>query len=314
MIMAGALAAQAGIPAVAATSLRRTAAGSGLAGVQLSWLNEEVRSNLPALLADVRRAGYEAVEPAGLSGISPGVWRRSLDAVGLRCRSIHLNFANRGSDPGVATDPARVTALCAAIGASRVVIAAPLTPDRFGPPPEGSSARSWFERAVAGMSEADWQQTAQALRTAAKRLGEDGLRVAYHNHAAEFSKVGNGTALDVLLYSTDPSLIDLELDVGWAAAAGADPVSLLEQHGRRIRQMHVRDTASVSAKFVAARLGEGVVDWQAVFVAARRVGVGEFYVEEDRSPDVSKILVQDAAFLNSLLARGQRRGGKPHRA
>ena len=61
-----------------------------------------------------------------------------------------------------------------------------------------------------------------------------GLRFGYHNHGWELEPLDGSTMLDLLAAKTDPALVDLQIDVFWALAAGADPVSLIRRNaGRR---------------------------------------------------------------------------------
>jgi sugar phosphate isomerase/epimerase len=51
-----------------------------------------------------------------------------------------------------------------------------------------------------------------------------GIRLAYHNHSAEFAKVDGGpTGYDVLMRETDRALVDFEMDLYWTAFADQDP-------------------------------------------------------------------------------------------
>ncbi|HEY0265425.1 MAG TPA: hypothetical protein VGC16_01655 [Rhizomicrobium sp.] len=53
------------------------------------------------------------------------------------------------------------------------------------------------------------------------------MSFAYHNHNLEFRKIGDVVPYDMLLQETDPSLVQMEMDIGWVVAGGADPVAYL---------------------------------------------------------------------------------------
>jgi hypothetical protein len=63
----------------------------------------------------------------------------------------------------------------------------------------------------------------QTLNTAGELADKAGMRLCYHNHAFEYQPTPDGRLLDVLMKTTDPKLVSLELDVMWAHVAGVDP-------------------------------------------------------------------------------------------
>lgn len=119
-----------------------------------------------------------------------------------------------------------------------------------------------------------------------------GMRLCYHNHAFEYQPTPDGRLLDVLMKTTDPNLVSLELDVMWARVAGADPVSVLQQYGDRIPLVHLKNVAQgVAQRFnemipAAAfhDLSNGAVDIPAVVRAAKQAGVKHYFVEQDETP------------------------------
>ena len=46
---------------------------------------------------------------------------------------------------------------------------------------------------------------------------------------------------DYLMSNTDPNLVKIELDVGWLATAGVDPVAYLRRHAGRVIACHLKD-------------------------------------------------------------------------
>lgn len=73
--------------------------------------------------------------------------------------------------------------------------------------------------------------------------------------------------------------------VGWVAAAGLDPAALLLRHPGRFSALHLKDVAPVApnASFQghSTEVGAGMVNWRAVLAAADRIGVAQFYVEQE---------------------------------
>jgi sugar phosphate isomerase/epimerase len=119
-----------------------------------------------------------------------------------------------------------------------------------------------------------------------------GMRLCYHNHAFEYQPTADGRLLDVLMKTTDPALVSLELDVMWAHVAGADPVGVLQQYGDRIPLVHLKNVApGVEPRFnenipraAFHDLSDGAVDIPAVIRAAKQAGVKHYFVEQDETP------------------------------
>ncbi|HLY15807.1 MAG TPA: sugar phosphate isomerase/epimerase [Bryobacteraceae bacterium] len=147
------------------------------------------------------------------------------------------------------------------------------------------------------------------LNTAGEQCRKSGMRLCYHNHAFEYRPTPEGRLLDVLLKSTDPSLVSLELDVMWARVAGTDPVSVLKQYGDRIPLVHLKNVARgtqerFNEEIPAAAfhdLSDGAVDIPAVLQAAKAAGVKHYFVEQDETPgDPLDSLRKSFKYLESL--------------
>ena len=112
------------------------------------------------------------------------------------------------------------------------------------------------------------------------------LKLAYHNHDVEFMQYGSKTAYELLLENTDPGAVWFEMDVGWVAAAGVDPIRLLHAHRHRFRLMHVKDIKAGTVpnhafKMDPAEVGSGILDWRAILQVGYNVGVRYYYVEQE---------------------------------
>ena len=90
---------------------------------------------------------------------------------------------------------------------------------------------------------------------------------------------GATNGFEILLKTTDPALVQFELDVGWVAAAGHDPFALLKAHPGRFRQMLVKDVkAKTKPNFASqqdpADIGSGIIDWKHPPPPRRRQSAG----------------------------------------
>lgn len=84
---------------------------------------------------------------------------------------------------------------------------------------------------------------AQTLNRIGKVCAEQGLTLTYHNHTQEFAACGEKRIIDVLMEETDPACVGFELDAGWCAAAGFDPVEFVEQYSGRVKLIHVKESS-----------------------------------------------------------------------
>jgi len=149
----------------------------------------------------------------------------------------------------------------------------------------------------------------QSLNAAGELSSKAGMRLCYHNHAFEYQATPDGRLLDVLMKTTDPKLVSLELDVMWAHVAGVDPVSILKQYGDRIPLVHLKNVApGVEPRFneniphaAFHDLSDGAVDIPGVLRAAKQAGVKHYFVEQDETPgDPIESLRKSFQYLEGL--------------
>lgn len=277
----------AGLATLAAPVLARRRgffAARGIApGLQLYTLGDLLPRDPDATLARIAAAGIRHVETAGLDGRSVPEWRRLLDRHGLAVTSAHVPYATGA--PNLRDGAPALAALYAPLGPRHLTLAAPILPARFDAEPP----RDWagFIRLIAERTTPDdWKRMADQLDRAGRAVKAEGLRLAYHNHDMEFAPQGDRHGLDLLLANTDPALVDFELDVGWAVAAGQDPMALLRRWPGRFRLLHVKDVATtvpppIVGRMRPANVGDGIVDWRRLLPAAWAAGVRRFYLEQE---------------------------------
>lgn len=128
-------------------------------------------------------------------------------------------------------------------------------------------------------------------------LAAEGWSLHYHNHAHEYVDLGQETAFERFIRETD---VGIELDVGWATAAGDDPATRLRQLGDRVELVHLKD---VDADGQPCEIGEGLVDMEACVAAAREAGATWLIYEHDEPDDPAQSIDHGAAFLESLQSR-----------
>jgi sugar phosphate isomerase/epimerase len=158
---------------------------------------------------------------------------------------------------------------------------------------------------------AGWHRLAQQMNRAGEAAKAAGLTFGYHNHGFEFEKLPEGRRpLDVLIETSDPTLVKFELDVFWVGITGADPVALIEQLGKRVSLLHLKDKAKNTpvetdeAKVTPAafaEVGSGTLDFPAILKAARTAGVEHYFAEQDETRgDPLASLEKSYAYLSGL--------------
>jgi sugar phosphate isomerase/epimerase len=157
---------------------------------------------------------------------------------------------------------------------------------------------------VPAQSRAQLDTLAEKLNRAGREYRDLGLTFGYHNHHVEFMRVDGIVPYDYLMSNTDPNLVKLELDIGWLATAGVDPVAYLRRHAGRVIACHLKDYAPAIATDVPHRKlvapGAGTIDFAAVLAAMRDTGVAHGFIEVDVSDDPFGDVRRGHAHLQAL--------------
>lgn len=147
----------------------------------------------------------------------------------------------------------------------------------------------------------DWKKLFREFEGYAKRFAKEGLVVQYHNHAFEFEKfgikkgTGGKTILDILYDST--KVLQAELDFGWIARGGYNPVLWANKMKGRLDQVHLKDWGIINNIPEFRAVGEGAIDWPAVIKACKAAGTKDFIIEQD------SFAVTNDPFLSYAISR-----------
>jgi sugar phosphate isomerase/epimerase len=231
-------------------------------GLQLYTLRSDIAKDPKAVIQKVAAIGYKEVESFGYSAgkyfkMSPKDFAALLKANGLTHPSSHYMLAGLSNNWQKAVEDA-VTA-----GQKYMVVAYLLDTER--------------------KSIDDYKKIAAQFNVAAEACKKAGIQFCYHNHDFEFTDMGGQHGYDVLLKETDPGLVKFELDLYWASFAGKDPVEIFRQHPGRFPLWHVKDMDNTPKKFFT-EVGNGVIDFKAIFAHARESGMKHYFVEQDICP------------------------------
>ncbi|WP_328473464.1 sugar phosphate isomerase/epimerase family protein [Streptomyces sp. NBC_00448] len=204
-------------------------------GVMMYTVLDQARADLEGTLARLAELGYLGIETYGLvEHFGSARVRDAIAAAGLTLTSAHTPFP-------AGADAERLLDQNQELGAEVLVWS--MEREEFDSPDA-------IRRGVARVNEA------------AERAAGRGMRIAYHNHFAEFSQeFGGRSAYDLLLELLDDRVL-VELDAYWTVMGGADPAQVLAGLGERARFVHVKDGPALSYEDdVMVPIGEGRIDW-----------------------------------------------------
>lgn len=222
-------------------------------GIQLYTLRSEMQKNVEKTLERVAGIGYKEVEFAGYFGRTPQQIADALKQNGLTSPSSHIDF----SQPWDKTLADAKTA-----GHQYVVV-------------------PWID---------EKNRTAEAFKRLAEEMNKRGdaaqkagLQLAYHNHDFEFKQADGGKMLyDMLLESTDPKLVQMEMDLYWITNGGQDPMTYWNKYPGRFPLLHIKDRKPDGKM---AEVGGGVIPFPGYFKQNGLSGAKHFFVEHDNPTD-----------------------------
>jgi sugar phosphate isomerase/epimerase len=124
---------------------------------------------------------------------------------------------------------------------------------------------------------AAWKETATLFNELSDKLKPHKMIIGYHNHAVELEKMEDQVPLEVF-FNTAKKDVKVQLDVGHARRAGADPVAFIKKFPGRVVSIHIKEYNQSNPD---APLGDGVVDWKGVFIALESGKGIEWYISEE---------------------------------
>lgn len=150
------------------------------------------------------------------------------------------------------------------------------------------------------LSTAAFDLLAKRLSLLARRMQDNGMRLAYHHHMG--TVIQTEAEVDALMKACEPA-VELLLDTGHLLFAGGDPVRASGNHANRIAHVHCKDirpevlkrVLNADTSFLEAVLqgvftvpGDGCIDYGAVFGPLRTAGYdGWLVIEAEQDPAIA---------------------------
>jgi len=277
-------------------------------GLELFTVRDAMQTDYEGVLAKIASFGYKEVEPAGgYNNLAPKEFRAMLDRYGLSMPSTHSGL------PAGDTVEARLEG-AQAMGLKYIENlggggggrgrgpGAPPPAAPGGAPPGANAGRGRGGQGGpgrgAGQTEENVKRQAQTLNENGKLAQKFGLKMIVHNHTMEFAPLADkpeARPYDILLAETDPALVAMQLDIGWASVAGQDILAMFKKSPGRFECWHVKDAKHIKAmapdmtqaqRQQTAELvpvGQGEVDYKSIFSAASQAGMKHFCIEQDNA-------------------------------
>ncbi len=211
-------------------------------------VREECERDWPGTLKAVAEMGYEGVEFAGYHGWSAKALRQILADNGLGIASCHVGLNMLTDD-----ELKKTVEFHQELGVKLLVI----------PYHEETSAEGW-------------RNFAADLAEISDRLAAYGMQVGYHNHTHEMRPVDGSIPWEIVFDNT-PFAVSHQPDTGHMVRGGRDPAAYIRRYRGRTRTVHLKEYDPENEHAI---LGEGKVNWEAVFHACREAGGTEWYIIE----------------------------------
>lgn len=223
-------------------------------GVQLYSVRAEMLADATGTLEKLAKIGYQELESANSAkghyyGLSAKEIRKVCSGLGMVLRSGHVNLDGKFD---------RTLAEAAESGQDYLICSS--LPSK-------------------GQTVDNYKKVAEAFNKAGEKCSKHNIRFGYHNHDYEFEKADGKVLYDILLDETDPSLVTMQLDLGWVVATGNDPQTYFNKYPNRFELWHLKDMDL--SKKESTEFGKGQLNIAQMLAGKGKSGMKYFFVEQE---------------------------------
>ncbi|MGI4854958.1 MAG: sugar phosphate isomerase/epimerase family protein [Janthinobacterium lividum] len=255
-------------------------------GCQTYPVRKTINSDFAGTMKGLAAAGFQTIElcsPYGYSDFSslqqykPAELRSMINGFGLQCISAHWAPKElfEKADESIA--------YAKEFGMTQMAVAA-LGPFNF----TGSETEDDVKRFV------------EPFNTFAVKAHAAGITALLHNEGFVSARINGKPVYDMMIAELVP-VAKLQFQVS-TLQQGYDPLVYFKKYSGRFLSMHCQDWVkdpSTKSGFRQVPLGQGMVDWKAVFKAAGKAGVKNYFVELEEDP---ALMPPSVPYLKSLKA------------
>lgn len=225
-------------------------------------------------LERVKKIGYDAVELAGLGGLTGSEMAKRLKENELAAVSAHIGWGNLTGDKKQLADSHLE------FGCNHVVISS--MPGEF--------------RSYEG-----YQQFAKQASAAAAELAEYGVTFGYHNHSFEFTHYDGKAGQQIMLDNCDRNHFNFEIDTYWIQHGGGSPAEWIRKCKGCAPTVHMKDMIMRDGDQTFAPVGEGNLNWREIIQACKEAETKYHIVEQDTCHrDAFDCVASSLKFMQSM--------------
>ena len=246
--------------------------------VQVYSVRGDAERDFKGSIQKIKDIGYDAVELAGLYGMSGAEVKAILDEVGISAISAHVPFKELLNDMDGTIDQ------YATIGVKYIAIPYLEEEDRPGTP--------------------KFEDNVKKFEEIGKACKAKGIQTLYHNHDFEFAKMPDGRyALDYIYDTIPADILQTEIDTCWVNVAGENPADYVRKYTGRSPVVHLKDfhkegrpanmyeligtdvkkDEESAGKFEFRPVGYGMQDFPSILEASIDAGAQWVVVEQDQA-------------------------------
>ena len=243
-----------------------------------SWtVKDKLSADFPGTLKMMADMGYKMIEmcsPKGYATIGFGAFtkmntadiKKTINDAGLTCPSCHFGSAEFAPDKIDET-----IQFAKDIGLTQMIC-----------------STFWLPKTA---TLKDYLDAADKLNVAAAKIKSAGIQAGFHNHEFEFAQLEGQLIYDALMSKFDPDLVKMQfqtevINLGYKAA------DYFKKYPGRFISSHLSDWTTDKKE---VPVGQGVIDWNEFFAAAKTGGVKNFFVEMDMDK-----FKDSAAYIHSM--------------
>jgi sugar phosphate isomerase/epimerase len=232
-------------------------------GCQTWPVRDSIAKDFPGTLKQLSAAGFQTIELcspvgyadsgfAGLAKYKGSELRTIIHDAGLTCISSHFSMdeLRKNQDDRIAW-------------AKDVGLTQMLVPSLDGPKHPTLD---------------DVKRAADEYNHMGERAAAAGIVQGLHNEDFELTKVDGKRTYDLLFQLLDPKLVKFQFQVS-TISDGYDAAEYFTKYPGRFISMHVQGWSAKTRKIVP--VGQGTLDWNRIFTAAKTGGIQNYFVEMD---------------------------------
>lgn len=266
----------AALAALASNKIFANMATDHITGLQLYSVRDDMKTDPMGTLKQLAAMNYKYVEHANyvdrkFYGYSATEFKKILDDLGMMMKSGHTVLETSDYDATKKEFSDRWKYLledAKTVGQDYVI-----SPSMHGDPVTNYDA---------------FMQFMEMFNKSGELCKTQGLKFGYHNHDFEFKNKLNGKLMfDLILDTTDPSLVAQQIDIGNMYGAGGRAADIIGKYPGRFELMHVKDEiksekGEMNDNFESTVLGKGVVGTKAIVdLGAIQGGTKHFIIEQE---------------------------------